>query len=147
MQCYSAVTCQAPIEVSCAFCVMYYFFLFGQSLTKIFVYHFTNSVPMKDGKKLGYGSFKYDSKSKLSITLDRTSGNCIEQAIPFLTGLWLCAAFASPDLAAQWGWYWLVSRCIYPVCFYYGLPWLFLSTVPGYYCIGMLWLETYKASL
>ena len=57
--------------VSCGFIAMYYCFLFSQALIKLFLYHFTSAAATKDGKKISYGQFKYESSSKLNVTLDR----------------------------------------------------------------------------
>ena len=48
-------------------------------------------------------------------------------------------ALVSVDSSAQLGWLWLLSRLIYPVCFAQGIPILFVSTLPGYFFIAMLW--------
>lgn len=108
---------------------------------KMYVYNFTNMATVKDGKKISYSKFKYEFKGPLALTLDRTVGNTMEQAIPFLLGLWMSAVFSSPHIAAKFGWMYIASRLIYPFCFYGGLPWLFMSTVPGYLFIFMLWKD------
>jgi hypothetical protein len=135
-----------PIWVTIAYIGLYYCFLFGQALTKMYVYHFTNAAVIKD-KKLSYSKFKYEFKGPLALTLDRTVGNTLEQAIPFLLGLWLSAVFSSPHIAAKFGWLYIASRLIYPFCFYGGLPWLLMSTVPGYLFITMLWKDVVIAAL
>lgn len=147
MLCDDAISCKGPLLVSGTFMIMYYCFLFGQSLVKMFLYHFTDAAPKKDGKKLGYGKFKYEFKGIIALTLDRTAGNTLEQAIPFLLGLWLHAWFVNPLQAEFLGWWYLASRCIYPIAFYMGTPWLFVSTVPGYVVIFKLWFDLYMASL
>lgn len=93
----------------------------------------------KDAKTLvSFKDFKYASTDRLPLLLDRTVGNTMEQAIPFLTALWMHAAFVSVDSAALVGWIYVVTRAIYPVGFYLGLPWILLSTGPGYACIAYL---------
>ena len=62
----------------------------------------------------------------------------MEQAIPFLTSLWLSAIYGSPKYATQIGWVYIITRSYYPFVFYYGLPYLLLSTIPGYACISAL---------
>jgi len=62
----------------------------------------------------------------------------MEQAIPFLASLWLSAIYGSSKYATQIGWVYIITRSYYPFVFYYGLPYLLLSTVPGYACISAL---------
>ena len=147
MYCSSAIECKGPIWVSITFMVMLYLFLFAQALTKFYLYHFTKAAYTKDEKKLPYNKFKYESDTRLKITLDRTPGNTLEQAIPFLMGLWLSALYVSPETATRFGWLYICSRAIYPVCFYYGVPWLLVSTVPGYLFIFMLWKDVALAAM
>ena len=75
---------------------------------------------------------------KLGLTGDRTVGNLMEQSLLFLPALWLHAVLVTPEGAVFWGWRWLAARSIYPVAFYCGIPWLFLSTIPAYVCLGAL---------
>lgn len=63
----------------------------------------------------------------------------LEQALPFLAALWLHAAFVDVSTAVWYGWGWMFFRLIYPVCFYYGPPYLFISTLPSYVLMGMLY--------
>lgn len=91
----------------------------------------------KDGqdKIVSFKDFKYASTDRFSLLLDRSVGNTIEQAIPFLTALWIHAVFVSVDSAAFAGWIYVIARTLYPAGFYLGLPFVLLSTVPGYACI------------
>jgi hypothetical protein len=123
------------IKVTLFFTIMYFGFLMNQTLTK-FVLFFDAK---KRDPKANLIKIKYHSNEKLALVADRTVGNCMEQAIPFLSSLWLCAIFHSPDYAARMGWFWVISRVYYPFAFAGGLPWLFFSTVPGYIFIGLLW--------
>ena len=66
-------------------------------------------------------------------------GNTLEQAPAFMIALWLHAAFVDVAGAATLGWIWIGFRCLYP--FVWGrIPWIFVSTLPGYAVIGaLLW--------
>ena len=79
--------------------------------------------------------------------MDRTTCNTLEQAIPFLVGLWLHASFVNPSQVEFLAWQYLLLKAIYPICFYFGLPWLLCSTVPGYGIILKLWFDVYTATL
>lgn len=93
----------------------------------------------KDTNKLvSFKDFKYASTDRLPLLLDRTVGNTMEQAIPFLTALWMHATFVSVDSAAWVGWIYVGTRALYPFGFYLGLPYILLSTGPGYGCIAYL---------
>jgi hypothetical protein len=146
MLCDNAVACQGPIVATCGYVLMYYCFLFSQALLKMFLYHFTSLAVTKENKKLSYGQFKYEFKGKIALTLDRTTGNTIEQGIPFLMGLWLYALFVDPAEATSLAWWYILFRSIYPICFYIGLPVILVSTVPGYAIIAKLWWGLYIAS-
>merc|ERR1711915_475241 len=74
----------------------------------------------------------------LGLTGDRTAGNMLEQSLPFLVSLWLHALVVSPDTAAYYGWLWLAFRSFYPIVYRLGVPFLFLSTAPGYVLIALL---------
>jgi uncharacterized MAPEG superfamily protein len=125
---------RAVLHVNIAFVVLYYCFLYIQAGTKFVLYF---AAKEKD-PKASLSKIKYGSTDRLALTSDRTVGNLMEQSIPFLLGLWLCAVVESPDYAATIGWYWLISRAMYPFVFYYGIPYLLLSTLPGYAFITML---------
>ena len=131
-----AIYCRGPLQVTIAWIALYYCFLFFQGMSKYYIY----LKEKTDGKKVNMTKIKYfgGSNDRLILTGDRTAGNMVEQSIPFLASLWLCAMFHSPAEATKWGWYWLGSRVIYPVCFHLGMPYLLLSSTPGYICIFFL---------
>jgi hypothetical protein len=122
------------INVMVAYTVLYYCFLYLQSGTKFYLF---NQAKSKEGK-VSFSKIKYGSTDKLALMADRSVGNLIEQSIPFLFSLWMCAVFYSPSYAARHGWYWLLSRSYYPFVFYKGLPWILFSTIPGYIIICLL---------
>ena len=121
---------------------LYCAFLFFQSATKFRAHSLLrDAAQASDGKSPSFVEVKYGSAGNKHGALvgDRTVGNMLEQSAPFLTGLVLHAVLVSVDSASQLGWCWLLSRLIYPVCFSRGIPLLFVSTMPGYACIAMLW--------
>lgn len=122
------------IKVSIAFVVLSYGFLSFQSFAKFYLYF---KLKEKD-PKVSLRKIKYNNTDPIAIVSDRTAGNLIEQSVLFMSSLWLCAVFYSADYAGKVGWIWLISRSYYPFVFNYGIPWLLLSTVPGYICIVML---------
>ena len=131
-------TYHAPLRVSVAFLVLTYAFLYFQSLSKYYVM----TKEKKEGKAVNLTKIKYfgGSNDRLVLTGDRTAGNLVEQSVPFLASLWLCAVFYSPAYAARMGWGWLMSRIIYPVAFHLGFPYILLSTVPGYgFIFALIW--------
>mmetsp|Transcript_23934 Transcript_23934/g.46642 ORF Transcript_23934/g.46642 Transcript_23934/m.46642 type:complete len:189 (+) Transcript_23934:1-567(+) len=133
----------APVGlVSVAWISLMYMFLYGQSAAVFYTYKNTRAkgeskrlVEGKDGEAAppSFAAIKYRGKgSRINLAASRTVGNMIEQALPFLLSLWMHAIFVSPDNAAVAGWVWLGFRAIYPLVFLKGLPWLLISTVPGY---------------
>lgn len=165
---FTAHKFKETINVTCFYFGLYYAFLFIQviagvliffcttkSLTSIYLFNYQSigkwyvyfhCNETKEGKRASFTDVKYRSNNKLSLTLDRTSGNLIEQAIPFLTSLWLCAVFTNPQEAATIGWYYVLFRALYPAGFYYGLPYILFSTAPGYVCIFLLLWKCYMAA-
>lgn len=142
------------IYVTVAYIGLYYGFLYLQSLGKMYLYRQKKrqfALDKKDDKEKApsYGQFKYgQTTDKLCILLDRTAGNTMEQAIPFLVSLWLNAAFVGSSNAAYFGTIYIIFRAIYPIGFYFGIPFILISTVPGYACVLMLLYQCYsKASL
>jgi hypothetical protein len=71
----------------------------------------------------------------------------MEQSIPFLVSLGLHAALVDVGCAAQLGWWWLLFRAMYPLCFSRGIPILFVSTLPSYAFIGLLVWPIMSAAL
>ena len=122
------------IGTTAGFVALYFAFLYAQATTKFYMY-FRDKA--KD-PKVSLTKIRYANTTLLALTVDRTSGNMVEQAIPFLVSLWLHAVFVSPTGAATLGWLWLLSRSIYPFVFYSRGHWLLLSTIPGYVLIFML---------
>ena len=108
--------------------------------------------PNADGKKptlvqLKYGA--YGSKNNgsprtrtLRLLGDRTFLNTLEQAPPFLVSLWACGLLADVELAAFCGKGYIFFRCLYPVVFRKGMPYLLLSTVP---CYNLIWYMLFRA--
>ena len=108
--------------------------------------------PNADGKKptlvqLKYGA--YGSKNNgsprtrtLRLLGDRTFLNTLEQAPPFLVSLWACGLLADVELAAFCGKGYIFFRCLYPIVFRKGMPWLLLSTVP---CYNLIWYMLFRA--
>eukprot|EP01051_Picozoa_sp_SAG22_P021809 SAG22_NODE_4968_length_1120_cov_1.215475_1_plen_211_part_00 len=133
----------APLlRVCVGWVALYFAFLFFQSASKFRAHDLLKAAAKaKDEKAPGFAAVKYGSAGNKFGALigDRTAGNMLEQSIPFLTGLALHAVLVSVNSAAQLGWLWLLSRLIYPACFSQGIPLLFVSTLPGYLCIAMLW--------
>lgn len=120
------------IGVTVAFLVLYYIFLYGQAISKFYLFF----QARKTDPKVKFGKIKYSNPDLVARIADRTAGNMIEQAVPFLVSLWLSAIFVSPTGAAKLGWLWLLFRSFYP--FVFSGPWLPLSTVPGYVIVFML---------
>ena len=125
-----------PIKVTVSFLGLYYAFLSLQSFSKFYI--FNKAKTESKGEKVNFAKIKYGSTDRIALMGDRSVGNLLEQSVPFLTSLWLHAVFVSPQSAATLGWAYLGFRSIYPVVFYKGLPYLFLSTIPGYAIIGAL---------
>jgi MAPEG family len=120
------------LGVTVGFMVLYYIFLYGQAISKFYLFF----QAKKNDPKVKFGKIKYNNPDLMARVSDRTTGNMMEQAIPFLVSLWLCAIFESPTYAAKMGWLWLLFRSFYP--FVFSGPWLPLSTVPGYVIVSML---------
>lgn len=125
---------QPVIGTTAGFLALYYAFLYAQATTKFYMYFKEKAK----NPKASLTKIRYASTDLLALTVDRTSGNMVEQAIPFLVSLWLHALFVSPTGAATLGWLWLLFRSIYPFVFYKRGAWLLLSTIPGYVLIFAL---------
>lgn len=135
---------KSPLQVTVAYFVMYYVFLYIQSGVGQVQYYLAKRKAAEEAKargekppKISFAKVKYDSASydKVAIMSSRTVGNTMEQAFPFLTALWLHALFVSPESAGYIGWIYVCTRAYYPVVFYFGLPYILLSTLPGYACV------------
>ena len=141
-----AKTFEAPIKATFAYLVLYFVFLYFQAGVGHVQFYLAKKKAQSDAKekgekveKVSYGKIKYgQSNDKLSLTALRTVGNLMEQAIPFLTSLWLHAVFVSPEGAANVAWIYIITRSYYPIAFYLGMPYILFSTLPGYGCIFYL---------
>ena len=103
--------------------------------------------PNADGKKptlvqLKYGGYGSSKTRTLRLLGDRTFLNTLEQAPPFLVSLWACGLLADVELAAFCGKGYIFFRCLYPIVFRKGMPWLLLSTVP---CYNLIWYMLFRA--
>jgi uncharacterized MAPEG superfamily protein len=130
--------------VTLVYFIMYYSFLTTQAIVHGYLY-VTEKKRAKAAKgdadskeKVSFRKVKYESKHKMGLLVDRTTGNCLEQMVPFLFSLWAHAIFVSSQDASFIGIIYIVSRSAYPFCFYLGLPWVLISTVPGYLCVSYL---------
>ena len=92
--------------------------------------------------QLKYGNYGSSKTRTLRLLGDRTFLNTLEQAPPFLVSLWACGLLADVELAAFCGKLYIFSRCLYPVVFRKGMPWLLLSTVP---CYNLIWYMLWRA--
>eukprot|EP01036_Dinobryon_divergens_P025893 gene25893-34485_t len=109
---------EAPIKATIAYCALYYFFLYFQAGVGHLQFYLAKKKAASEAKakgeknveKVSYGKIKYGTQShdKISLTAQRTVGNLMEQAIPFLTSLWLHAVFVSPESAAN------IDPCFFP---------------------------------
>ena len=137
------------IRVTVAWAILYYGFLFFQSWSALYALSFMTPAKSVDGKKPSLQDVKYrmasTAKHPITLNADRTVGNIMEQSFPFLVSLWLHAIFVSVNGAAKLGWAWLLSRAIYPAVFTPGIPFLFLSTMPGYLFILLLFVPVWQA--
>eukprot|EP01041_Mallomonas_annulata_P013716 gene13716-29172_t len=129
---------KGPIIVTGAYFFMYYCFLYGQAFSKLFLYFAAKTKADKDGQRVSLAEIKYNSKDRIARATDRTVGNTMEQMGPFLSSLWLHALFISPEQATFLGYAYIASRSIYPFTFYCGVPWILMSTIPGYAIIASL---------
>ena len=129
-----AKTFEAPIKATLAYLVLYFVFLYFQAGVGHVQFYLAKKKAQSDAKekgekveKVSYGKIKYgQSNDKLSLTAQRTVGNLMEQAIPFLTSLWLHAVFVSPEGAR----YRVLSRDAIYFVFYLTWIWLhFLSII------------------
>ncbi len=62
----------------------------------------------------------------------------MEQAIPFLSSLWINSVFIDPNHASMIGAIYVIARALYPIGFKLGPPYILFSTIPGYICIFVL---------
>ena len=145
MTSYDANKFQGPILVTLAYFLMYYAFLFFQSGLKFYLYFKAKNGGNKDSEKpkVSFSKIKYQSTERLALVGDRSVGNTLEQLGPFIVGLWLYAVFVSTSTATTLGFLYLIFRLIYPLCFWFGIPWIFISTIPGYAIISWFFISLY----
>ncbi len=121
---------------------LYFTFLFYQSWTKFYaLIQLKREARLSEDKPPSFADVKYRMAAGnkfFALNGDRTVGNMLEQSFPFLVSLWLHAFYADVGSAAQLGWIWLLFRAIYPAVFSKGIPFLLLSTVPGYTVLVLL---------
>lgn len=132
------------VLVSLAWAALYYCFLQAQSASAFWVHQQLREAGARGGTPPpAWASLKYDRSQQrrgLIFIMERSVGNMLEQSPPFLLGLWMHAAIATPDSAAKLGWCWLLLRACYPVAFAQrptplaklGIGWLSLVTWPSY---------------
>lgn len=130
------VAARPLFKVTLAYFCLYYVFCFFQGLSKVFLYFTTRKDA--NGKAPSLREHKYESKRGLGLIADRTFGNMVEQAPPFLTCLWMYGLVFDPKHAAAAGWWYIGFRAIYPFVFALGAPWLFISTLANYAVIGLM---------
>mmetsp|Transcript_25223 Transcript_25223/g.42257 ORF Transcript_25223/g.42257 Transcript_25223/m.42257 type:complete len:155 (+) Transcript_25223:131-595(+) len=137
---------RGPAMVTVAYFIIYYCFLFGQAVTTVYLFSEAKSLKKTD-EKITLGAIKYGPrKDKRALCVDRAVGNTLEQMLPFLVSLWLCAWLGDAELATTLGWYYVAFRVVYPACWWFGRPYLFLSTIPNYLCIWYMGgIVAYKA--
>jgi hypothetical protein len=135
--------CTPVLRVCVGWACLFFAFIFFQSAQKFYALNKLRRDAKKTddgGRPPSFGAVKYGGAGAKYGTLigDRTVGNMLEQAVPLFLFLYLHATIIDVRTAAKYGWYWLLSRSIYPFVFSKGIPWLFVSTLPGYFFIGML---------
>ncbi len=133
---------EGPVKATLGYFALYFIFIIFQVSTKFYLY--AKAKP-ENGKPVSYVKIKYGNTDRLAVTGDRSVGNMLEQAIPFLGSLWLHAVFVDPVVAARYGWLYILFRSIYPIGFYMGLPYILCSTIPGYLIIFSLMWEVWKS--
>ncbi len=122
----------APVfKATLGYIVMFYVFVFGQAASKVVLY----LLERRKNPEATFKNIKYKNQDHAALTVDRTTGNAVEQGVMFMTSLWLCAVFASVEHAAKYGWIYVGFRSIYPICFYMGVHYVVISTIPNYICI------------
>ena len=144
--------CTPVLRVFLGWVCLFFAFIFFQSAQKFAAYNQLRRDAKKtdDGDRPpSFGAVKYGGAGAKygTLTGDRTVGNMLEQAVPFLLCLYLHATVIDVQTAAKYGWCWLLSRAAYPFVFSKGLPWLFISTLPGYAFIGLLAWPLFQLSL
>ena len=98
------------------------------------------------GEKLSFSELKYGS-TKWTRTADRAVGNTMEQLPGALASVWLTALFVDGALAGTLGWLWILFRAPYALVFDMGLPYILLSTLPGYTIVSFGFCQVLAALL
>lgn len=121
------IDCTPVLRVCVAWAALFFAFLFFQSAQK---FHALTQLRRDHAKKAddgerppSFGAVKYGGAGAKygTLTGDRAVGNMCEQAVPFFLFLYLHATIVDGRTAAQFGWYWLLSRSIYPFVFSKGM--------------------------
>eukprot|EP00611_Tribonema_gayanum_P013014 TRINITY_DN2376_c0_g1_i1.p1 TRINITY_DN2376_c0_g1~~TRINITY_DN2376_c0_g1_i1.p1 ORF type:complete len:175 (-),score=20.93 TRINITY_DN2376_c0_g1_i1:269-721(-) len=120
--------------VTLAYLALYSILLAWQSATK----NSKRVAAKKRDEKFSY----YGSQDKDVVCADRTVGNFLEQALPFLVTFWLALASSGDSNCASVvyrGWAYVFFRALYPVMWKAGggglggvRPLILVSTLPGY---------------
>lgn len=119
---------------------MFYMFLFQQSYTHFCEFQKAVAEQQKKRDKteninlMRFKAGMYENCDEVYV-VNTIVRNTIEQSLTFLPLLWLCAVLggdAGVYHATVAGWIWLTSRVVYPVFYRWGMPWFFISTLPGY---------------
>eukprot|EP00510_Aplanochytrium_minuta_P010048 CAMPEP_0184065930 /NCGR_PEP_ID=MMETSP0957-20130417/3105_1 /TAXON_ID=627963 /ORGANISM="Aplanochytrium sp, Strain PBS07" /LENGTH=117 /DNA_ID=CAMNT_0026363825 /DNA_START=373 /DNA_END=723 /DNA_ORIENTATION=- len=111
----SKVALMPVAQVTGAFVGLWYGFIILQVGVKVKLLRETKSNPKVSSYDIKIGNYK----DKRLTTVNRTIGNTMEQAIPFLTSLWLCALFGDVDAAVFAGKYYVLFRALYPAAYYW----------------------------
>ena len=123
------------VQVLLGYVALTYVFLYAQAgYTWVAYFREKAKDPSVKFNKIKYGA------SPDKLVFERTVGNLMEQAVPFLVALLLSAAFGDDVLhSAQLGWLYIGFRAFYPFVFKRGLL-VVLVTVPNYFTIAaLLW--------
>ena len=121
------------VQVTIAFLLMYYAFLFGQSFMK----HKVFKELKKQDPSISFGKVKYGQG------IDRRMHRCGPRSgkhygaghpLPH-HALAFALSLATPVKQRRWDGATIFFRAFYPFVFYKGGIWLLMSTVPGYLII------------
>ena len=130
------------IIVTGAFISLLYVFYYAQSLTVnlTFARLRKQNLQSKDKQRVKLDDVKYGTAGGRNVlAANRTVGNTLEQAIPFLASLWMHAVFLNVRRATFIGWLYIATRLIYPLVFVLNVKTggaaIFASTLPGYACV------------
>ena len=124
-------------------CLMY-MWLFNQSATAFAEHRRLKKEAKSEGAARPtprLADVKYGTASSpRMLCANRTVGNYLEQALPFLVAMYMHAVLVSVQSAARCGWLYLFTRSYYPLAFLRPFPSLLMSTVPSYLVVGYLLL-------